>query len=65
MAQQNDELRAEIEQLSTALSSATAFIEDTANNYQALYDQLLESDKIIERLTNDNELLNKKVKVIT
>ncbi|VDK84681.1 unnamed protein product, partial [Litomosoides sigmodontis] len=57
VVQQNDELRTEIEQLSTALSSATTFIEDTANNYQRLYEQLQESDKIIERLTNDNELL--------
>lgn len=63
VAQQNDELRAEIEQLSAALASATTFIEDTANNYQALYERLLESDKIIERLTNDNELLSKKVKL--
>lgn len=63
MAKQNDELRAEIEQLSTALTSATAFIEDTTQNYQALYQQLLESDKIIERLTNDNELLTKKVTI--
>ncbi|VDO24731.1 unnamed protein product, partial [Brugia timori] len=61
VAQQNDELRAEIEQLSTALASATTFIEDTAHNYQSLYEQLLESDKIIERLTNDNELLGKKL----
>ncbi|CAG9536049.1 unnamed protein product [Cercopithifilaria johnstoni] len=61
VAQQNDEFRAEIQQLSTALASATTFIEDTANNYQALYEQLLESDKIIERLTNDNELLGKKL----
>ncbi|KAL3998697.1 hypothetical protein ACH3XW_16070 [Acanthocheilonema viteae] len=61
VAQQNDELRAEIEQLSTALASATTFIEDTANNYQTLHQQLLESDKIIERLTNDNELLGKKL----
>ncbi|EJD75219.1 hypothetical protein LOAG_17587 [Loa loa] len=61
VAQQNDELRAEIEQLSTALASATTFIEDTANNYQTLYEQLLESDKIIERLTNDNELLSIKL----
>uniref|UniRef100_A0A158Q734 Nucleoprotein TPR n=1 Tax=Elaeophora elaphi TaxID=1147741 RepID=A0A158Q734_9BILA len=63
VAQQNEELRAEIEQLSTALASATTFIEETANNYQALYQQLLDSDKIIERLTNDNELLSKKVKL--
>ncbi|VDN94945.1 unnamed protein product [Brugia pahangi] len=61
VAQQNDELRAEIEQLSTALASATTFIEDTAHNYQSLHEQLLESDKIIERLTNDNELLGKKL----
>uniref|UniRef100_A0A915Q455 Nucleoprotein TPR/MLP1 domain-containing protein n=1 Tax=Setaria digitata TaxID=48799 RepID=A0A915Q455_9BILA len=61
VVQQNDELRAEIEQLSTALASATTFIEDTTNNYRTLRQQLLESDEIIGRLINDNELLSKKL----
>ncbi|VDN01812.1 unnamed protein product [Thelazia callipaeda] len=57
VVQQNDELRAEIEQLSEALISATKFIEDTTGSYEDMRKQLRESDKIIERLTNDNELL--------
>lgn len=64
VVEQNDELRAEMEQLSSALSSATTFIKDTTENYAALRGQLLESDHIIERLTNDNELLIKKVQLL-
>ncbi|VDK58717.1 unnamed protein product, partial [Gongylonema pulchrum] len=58
---QNDELRVEVEQLSSALSSATTFIKDTTENYTALREQLIESDRIIDRLTTDNELLTKKL----
>lgn len=50
-----------MEQLSAALNSATAFIEDTTEKYAALREQLIESDKVIERLSGDNELLQKQV----
>ena len=61
IARQNDTLTVEVERLSTALSSATTFIEETTEKYANMRDQLLESNKIIEKLSLENESLSKQV----
>lgn len=61
MVHHNEQLTAEVERLADALSSATAYIEDTTDKYAAMRQQLLNSEAIIERLSNENSTLTKQV----
>lgn len=61
ITQRNDEMANEIDRLSQALASATVFIEDTTEKYASMRNELIESNKVIERLANENEILTKQV----
>lgn len=65
IARQNDTLTAEVEKLSSALSSATKFIEETGVKYNSMRDELVENAKFTEKILAENESLAKQVFLFT
>ncbi|MFH4981321.1 hypothetical protein AB6A40_008030 [Gnathostoma spinigerum] len=61
VTEQNENLKLEVESLSTALASATKLIGETAETYSALKEKMDLNERTIKDLMEDNQLLSQRV----
>ncbi|KAE9548796.1 hypothetical protein FO519_007997 [Halicephalobus sp. NKZ332] len=58
---ENKNLQSEVKRLSTALEQATVLIKDTTEKYKSLREELVSSEKTVEKLLDDNQILKKQL----